>query len=111
MSSLAIRRGFTFMSPSERYISKYGQPKEVKTFHSKRTMSFKKDMYVIFFTYQCPAIYIAVPKDKSVNAKFYKGKVLYKLKKYFKNRRPATRVRGFRLLHDNGSSQKAAIVR
>ena len=57
---------------------------------TKRTMSIKKVMYVIFFTNQSPAIQIAVPKGKSVNARFYKGKVLHKFKKYFLNRRPAT---------------------
>ena len=74
-------------------------------------MSIKKVMYVIFFTNQGPAIQIAVPKGKSVNAKFYKGKVLHKLKKYFLNCRPATGLRGVRLLHDNASSHKVAIAR
>ena len=74
---------------------------------AKRTMSFKKIMYVIFFTNQGPAIQIAVPKGKSVNARLYKGNVLHKLKKYFLSRQPAT----VRLLHDNASSHKAAIVR
>ena len=60
-------------------------------------------MCVIFFTNQGPAIQIAVPKGKSVNARFYKGNVLHKLKKYF--------FRGVRLLHDNASSHKAAILR
>ena len=78
---------------------------------AKRTMSIKKVMYVVFFTNQGPAIQIALPKGKSVNARFYKGKVLPKLKKYFLNRRPATGLRGVRLLHDNASSHKAAIVR
>ena len=77
---------------------------------AKRTMSVKKVMYVIFFTNQGPAIQIAVSKGKSVNAKFYKGKVLHKIKKYFKNRRPATVLRCVRLLHDNASSHKAAII-
>ena len=58
---------------------------------AKHTMSIKKVMYVhvIFFTNQGPAIQIAVPKGKSVNARFYKGNVLHKLKKYFLSRRPA----------------------
>ena len=56
-------------------------------------------------------IQIAVPKGKSVNIKFYKGKVLHNLKKYSLNRRPATGLRGVRLLHDNASSHKAATVR
>ena len=42
---------------------------------------------------------------------FYKGTVLHKLKKYFLSCRPATCLRGVRLLHDNASLQKAAIVR
>jgi hypothetical protein len=64
-------------------------------------------MYIIFFTNEGPAIQIDVPKGKSVNAKFYKGKVFHKLKKYFNNLRP---VNGLRLLHDNASSHKVAIV-
>ena len=74
-------------------------------------MSITKVMYVIFFTYQGPAIQIAVPKGISVNARFYKSNVLHKLKKYFLSQRPATGLRGVRLLHDNASSQKTAIVR
>jgi hypothetical protein len=52
---------------------------------AKRIMRVKKVMFLIFFTNQGPAIPVAVPKGKSVNAKFYKGKILHKLKKYFKN--------------------------
>ena len=78
---------------------------------AKRTLSIKKVMYVIFFANQGPAFHIAVPKCKSVNARFYKGNVLHKLKKYFLSRRPAIGFRGVRLLHDNASSYKAAIIR
>ena len=78
---------------------------------AKCTMSIKKVMYVIFFTNQGPAIQIAIPKGKSVNARFYKGNVLHKLKKYFLSHRPATGLRGVRLFHDNVSSHKAVIVR
>ena len=73
---------------------------------AKRTISIKKVMYVIFFTNQGPAIQIAVPKGKSVNARFNKGNVLHKLKKYFRSRRPATGLHGVRLLHYNGSYTK-----
>ena len=73
-------------------------------------MSIQKVMYVIFFTNQGQAIQIVVQKGKSVNARFYKGNVLRKLKKYFLSRRPATGLRGVRLLHDNALSHKAAIV-
>ena len=65
-----------------------GTQRKPKTFHSKTHHEHQKGkMYVISFTNQGPAIQIAVPKGKSVNAKFYKGKVLHKLKKYFLNRR------------------------
>jgi hypothetical protein len=53
-----------------------------KLYIAKRTISVKKVMYV-FVTNLGPAIQIAVPKGKSVNAKFNKGKVFHKLKKYF----------------------------
>ena len=56
-----------------------GNQRRQKTLHSKRTMSIKKVMYVIFFTNQGPAIQIAVPKGKSVNARFYKGNVKFSL--------------------------------
>ena len=49
---------------------------------AKRTMSIKKVMYVINVQ-MFRIIPIAVPKGKSVNARFYKGNVLHKLKKYF----------------------------
>ena len=78
---------------------------------AKRIMSIKKVMYVLIFTNQGPAIQIAVPKGKSVNARFNKSNVLHKLKKYFLSRRPAIGLHGVRLLHDNASSHKAAIVR
>ena len=57
-----------------------------------KRMSIKKVMYVIFFTNLCLAIQIAVPKGKSLNARFYKGYVLHKLKKYFLSRQKATQV-------------------
>jgi hypothetical protein len=41
-------------------------------------------MYIIFFTNQGPAFQIAVPKGKSFNANFYKGKVFHKLKMFQK---------------------------
>lgn len=64
-------------------------------------MSVKIVMYVVFFTNQNPSFQIVIPKGKSVNAKFCKGKVLHNLKKL---------VRGVRVLHVD-SSHKAAIVR
>ena len=58
---------------------------------AKRTISVKKVMYAIFFTNQGPAIQVAVPKGKTVNAKFYKTKVLAKLKKHFKKTKACNR--------------------
>ena len=56
---------------------------------AKYTMSIKKVIFVIFFKNQGPTIQVAVPKGKSVNARFYTGNVLHKLQKYFLSRRPA----------------------
>ena len=106
-----MRHGFTFTSPSERYRTKnkiWATKGGKRPCIAIRTMSIKN---TIFFTNHGRAIQIAVPKRKSVNARFYKGNVLHKLKKYFLSRRPATSLRGVRWLHDIASSQKAAIVR
>jgi hypothetical protein len=65
-----------------------------KTLQSKLTMSVTQIMYVHFFTNQGLAIQIAVPKGKSVNAKFYKGKVLHKFKICFKNQQLLSVVSG-----------------
>ena len=101
-----------FYEPKRKHENKIWATKHMKRpCIAKRTMSVRKVMYAIFFTNQGPAIQIAVPKGKSVNSKFYRGVVLKKLKKYFKRRRPATGLSGVRLLHDNASSHKAAIVR
>jgi hypothetical protein len=50
-----------------------GNPRKSSTLHSVKYV-----MYVNFFTNQVPAIQIAVPKRKSINAKFYKDKVILK---------------------------------
>ena len=78
--------------------------------HSKTHHEHQKGHVCKFLYKSRSAIQIAVPKGKFVNARFYKGNVLHKLKKYFLSRRPATGLRGVRLLHDNVSSHKAAIV-
>ena len=107
-----MRRRFTFMSPKRKIQNKIWATKaSQRPCIAKCTMNIKKVMYVIFFTNQGLAIQIAVPKGKSVNAKFFKGKVLHKLKKNFLNCQPATGLRGVRLLHNNALSHKVAIVR
>jgi hypothetical protein len=90
------------------YITIY--KKSQRPYIAKRTMNIKKVMFVIVFANEGPANQIAVQKNKSVNAKFFKGRVLHKLKEYFKNPRPATGLHGVSLLHDNASSHKAIIV-
>jgi histone-lysine N-methyltransferase SETMAR len=76
-----------FYEPKQKIHNKKWATKECqRPCIAKRTMSVKNVMYVILFTNQGPAFQIVVPKGKSVNAKFYKGKILYKLKKYFKTR-------------------------
>jgi hypothetical protein len=77
--SLAMRSGFTFMIRSERYIKIWATKGSQRPCIAKRTMSVKKVIYAIFFTNQGHAIQISEPKGKSVNAKFYMGKGLYRL--------------------------------
>ena len=55
----------------------------------------------------CPAIQVAVPKGKSVNAKFHKTNVLQKLKKHFK---AGGNWFGQCQTAKNASSQKESIV-
>lgn len=77
-----------------------------KTMHCKADHQLQEGnvCYILFKSGPCYS------EGKSVNAKFYKNKVLRKLKKYFKERRPATGLANVRLLHDNASSHKAFIV-
>ena len=63
-----------------------GNQTRLMILHSKTKHGHQRGNYVIFFTNQGPAITIAVPKGKSVKARFYKGNVLHKLKKYFLSR-------------------------
>ena len=77
---------------------------------AKRTQTVKKVLYVIFFEYKGPIIQIAVPKGRTVTAKFYKNVVLRKLKKYHKICHPKTWLKHLRLLHDNAPAHKAHLV-
>jgi hypothetical protein len=51
-----------------------------KTLHSKTHLSVKKVMYVVFSTNQGPAIQIATPKGKSINANFKKARSFINLR-------------------------------
>ena len=67
-------------------------------------------MYAIFFSTQGPATQIAVLKGRGITGKFYREKVLKKLKWYYCKRWPNSGIKNMRLLHDNASSHKAGIV-
>ena len=69
----------------------------------------KKFMYAIFFITEGLTIQVAVPKGKSMNARFYKKKILRKLVKSYQKSRPKTGICGIYLLHD-ASSHKAGSV-
>ena len=77
---------------------------------ARRTISVQKVMYAVFFSTQGPAIQIAVPKGKDVTGKFYRDKVLKKLKRYYSKRRPKSGIKNIRLLYDNAPAHKARIV-
>ena len=77
---------------------------------ARRTISVQKIMYAIFFSTQGPAIQIAVPKGKGVTGKFYRDKVLNKLKWYYSKRQPKSGIKNIRLLHDNTPAHKAHII-
>ena len=77
---------------------------------ARRTISVQKVMYAVFFSTQRPAIQIDVPKGKCVTGKFYRDKVLKKLKRYYSKRRPKSGIKNIRLLHDNAPAHKAHIV-
>jgi hypothetical protein len=72
---------------------------------TKRITSMKRVMYATFFTIQGPVTHVSAPKDKSV-----KSKVLRKLNKLFRKRRPAAGLANVRLLHDKASSPKVSII-
>ena len=70
---------------------------------AKNLQSSKKIMFAILFGTKGPVTQISVPKERSVNAIFYKNLVLKNVKKYFVKRRPTTGFTGVNLQHDNGS--------
>lgn len=77
---------------------------------AKRTMSAKKIMYAIFFNNQGPVVQIPVPRGRTVTGAFYKQKILKSVKKHYSKRRPATGMKGLRLIHDNAPSHKSHVV-
>ena len=61
----------------------------------------KKVMHAIFFTPKGLAIQVFIPKGTSMNAIFYRKKVLRKLVKFYQKCRPKIGICGIYLLHDN----------
>ena len=67
-------------------------------------------LYAIFFDSKGPVLQIPVQKGRSVTGKFYRESVLTQLVDFYQKRRPCTSVRGIKLLHDNASAHKSAMV-
>ena len=106
-----MKPGFIFMNHSEKLEIKFGQQKSTKKpCVARRTIRVQKVVYAVFFSTQGPAIQIAVPKGKGITGKFYRDKVLKKLKRYYSKRLPKSGIKNIRRLHDNAPSHKAGIV-
>jgi histone-lysine N-methyltransferase SETMAR len=58
-------------------------------------------MVAVFFDINGTLLQVSVPRGQSVTGRFYKQKVLKKLRKSFRKRRPATGRMGVCLLNDN----------
>ena len=65
-------------------------------------------LYVMFFDSKGSVLQIPVPKGSSVTGKFYRENVLTQLVDFYQKRRPRTRVRGIKLLHDKAPAHKSA---
>ena len=77
---------------------------------AKRTISVKKVMLAVLFDINGPITQISVPRGQTVTGTFNKRKMLGKLNKCFKKRRPKTGLRGVRFLHDNAPAHISSIV-
>ena len=67
-------------------------------------------LYAIFFDSKGPVLQIPVPKGSSVTVKFYRESVLTQLVDFYQKTRPHPGVHGIKLLHDNASAHKSAMV-
>ena len=106
-----MRHKYTVLNQSVNVLTKYGLPKNAFCPSiAKRQRTVKKVLYVIFFHNKGPVMQLPVSKDRTVTGAFYKNIVLKKLKAHFKRRRPKTRLKYLRLLHDNAPAHKARIV-
>ena len=55
----------------------------------------------MFFDAYGPVAQIPVPKGERLNGEFYANKCVREVEKVYEMRRPCTRARGIKLLHDN----------
>ena len=56
---------------------------------SKRTISSKMMLYVIFFNSNGPVVQVPCPSGHTVTGRFYKNSVLKKVKEFYKMKRQA----------------------
>ena len=70
-----------------------------------------KVMYTIFFDAYGPVCQICAPKGQTITGNFYATIVLPEIQKHYFKRRPATRLKGIKLLHDNARPHKSKQVK
>ncbi|KAI6646924.1 Transposase [Oopsacas minuta] len=68
-------------------------------------------MYTIFFDAHGPVCQICTPKGQTVTGHFYATVVLPEIEKHYIERRPATGLRGIKILHDNARPHKSKEVK
>jgi len=77
---------------------------------ARRLQSVKKFMYAIFYSPQGVVASVPINQGNTVTGRYYKSKILSKVEKYYKKRRPASGIRHICLLHDNAPPHKAQVV-
>ena len=66
--------------------------------------------FAIFYSLQEILTSVPSKQGKTVTGHYYKSKVLYKVVKYYKKRRPASGIRHICLLHDIAPPHRAHVV-
>ena len=78
---------------------------------AKKTVSWKKMLYAVFFNSSGPVVQVPCPSGHTVTGRFYKNSVLKKVKEFYNKKRPSKGWSGIHLLHDNTSSHKCEVVK
>ena len=88
------------------WVPKDGNPPEMP----RRDRSEKKVLYTVF--YNTTGIVFQKPREqnKSITGRYYRDVVLADLKRFYETARPASGMRGIKLLHDNAPAHKAKLV-